>query len=48
MERVSLKTSLMAALMALLSTRMTPSSRLRHILNVSIPTCDVSKGLSYT
>mmetsp|Transcript_30774 Transcript_30774/g.68187 ORF Transcript_30774/g.68187 Transcript_30774/m.68187 type:complete len:255 (-) Transcript_30774:1008-1772(-) len=39
MDLVSLNTSLMAALMALLSTRMTPSTSSRHSRNVSMPTC---------
>ena len=38
MERVSLNTSLMAAEIAALLTRMTPSSRERHRRNVSAPT----------
>eukprot|EP00955_Chlamydomonas_euryale_P066400 359539-Chlamydomonas_euryale.AAC.1 len=39
MERVSLKTLLMAAEMALLSTRMTPSQSCWQRRNVSNPTC---------
>mmetsp|Transcript_18219 Transcript_18219/g.45957 ORF Transcript_18219/g.45957 Transcript_18219/m.45957 type:complete len:280 (+) Transcript_18219:1106-1945(+) len=39
MERVSLNTSLMAALMALLSTSTTPSTSCRHSRKVSMPTC---------